>query len=89
MKINAEESFFDRNKLEYLGLRITRQDIMPLPDKVESFKNIAVSTTKKQLRSFIVLINYYGDMWQHRSKIFTPLSSITSKQAKWNWSQKA
>ena len=33
--------------LEYLGFRITRQDIMPLPDKVESIKNIAVPTTKQ------------------------------------------
>ena len=29
----AEKSYFARNELEYLGLRITRQGIMPLPDK--------------------------------------------------------
>ena len=27
-------------------------------------------------------------MWQHRSGILTPLSSMTSKQAKWNWDDK-
>ena len=26
-------------------------------------------------------------MWQHRSKILTPLSSMTSTQTKWNWSK--
>ena len=26
-------------------------------------------------------------MWQHRSKTLTPLSSMTSKQSKWNWSK--
>ena len=26
-------------------------------------------------------------MWQYRSKILTPLSSTTSKQAKWNWNK--
>ena len=26
-------------------------------------------------------------MWQHRSEISTPLSSMTSKQSKWNWSK--
>ena len=26
-------------------------------------------------------------MWQHRFEILTPLSSMTCKQAKWNWSQ--
>ena len=60
---------------------------MPLPGKVEAINNIAVPTTKKQLRSFIELINYYRDMWKHRFGILTPLSCMTSKQAKWNWSK--
>ena len=81
-KVNAEKSFFARSSLEYLGFKITREGIMPLPDKVQAIKNIAPPTTKKQLRSFIGLINYYRDMWKHRSDILTPLSAMTSKQAK-------
>ena len=46
---------------------------MPLPDKVQAIKHIAVPTNKKQLRSFIGVINYYRDMWKHRSDILTPL----------------
>ena len=38
---------------------------MPLPDKVEAIKNIAVSTTKKQWRSFIGLLNNYRDIFKH------------------------
>ena len=68
-EVNAEKSFFTRNELEYLGFRITRQCVIPLPDKVEAIKNIAVPTSKKHLRSFIVLIDYYRDMWQRRSII--------------------
>ena len=30
-KINAEKSFLARDSLEYLGFKITRQGIMPLP----------------------------------------------------------
>ena len=52
-KINAEKSFFARDNLEHLGLKITRQGIMPLPDKVKVINDIAVTTNKKQLRSFI------------------------------------
>ena len=59
---------------------------MPLPDKVEAIKNIAVPTTKKQWLSFIGLTDYYSNLWQHRSGILTPLYSMTSKQAKWNLS---
>ena len=73
-----KRSFFARNELEYLGFKITRQGIIPLPDKVEAIKNTAVPKTKKQLRSVIGLINYYRDMWKQRSSILTPLSSMTS-----------
>ena len=48
---------------------------MPSADKVETIKNLAVPSTVKQLRSFIGLINYYGDIWQYRSKILNPLSA--------------
>ena len=34
-KIYTEKSFFARDNLEYLGFKITRQGIMPLPDKVQ------------------------------------------------------
>ena len=57
-KVNAEKSLFARNELDYLGFQITRQEIMPLLDKVEAITHIFVPTTKKQLRSFIGLINY-------------------------------
>ena len=53
IKINAQKSFFARDNLEYLGFKKTRQGIMPLPDKVQAIKHIAVPTNTKQLRSSI------------------------------------
>ena len=58
-KINAEKSFFIRDNLECLGLKITREGIMPLQYKVKAIKDVAVPTNKRQLRSFIGVINYY------------------------------
>ena len=61
---------------------------MLLPDKVQAIKSLAVPKTNTQLRSFIGLINYYRDMWKSRSDILTPLSSMTSRQDKWDWNIK-
>ena len=63
LKVNIRKSFFGRNATEYLGFWITRHGISPLPKKVEAILNIAPPTTKKELRCFIGLINYYRDMW--------------------------
>ena len=57
---------------------MTREGIMPLSDKIEAIKNIFVPTTN------LGLIVYYSNMWKHRSDISMLLSTMTSKQAKWN-----
>ena len=62
---------------------------MPLPDKVEAIKSITVPTTIKQLLNFIGLINYYRDMWKQRSLVLTPLTPLTSKHSKFNWSKES
>ena len=48
-KVNTKNSFFTRNELEHLGFKITRKGIMPLPDKVQAIKDIAVPTNVYKL----------------------------------------
>ena len=71
--MNAEKSFFVEKWTRLSRFIITREDIMPLPDKVEAIKNKTVPITKKQSQNFIGLIIYYRDM--------CTISSMTSKQA--------
>ena len=63
LKVNAVKSFFGKNAIKYLGYWITRKGIQPLPKKVEALKNVLPPTTKRELRCFIGLINYYCNMW--------------------------
>lgn len=85
LKVNATKSFFCRGELEYLGYWVTRDGIMPMPKKVRGITEIAPPTNKKELRSFIGLVNYYRDMWIRRSDVLTPLTALTSKTADWRW----
>ena len=85
LKINASKSFFCQEQLEYLGYWITRDGIQPLNKKVEAINNLATPTTRRQLRKFIGMVNYYRDMWLHRSHVLTPLTASTSVTTKWQW----
>ena len=58
-KMNVEKLFFARDNLEYVGFKITRQGMMPLLDKVQAAKYVAVTSNKNQLRSFKGVINSY------------------------------
>ena len=56
-----------------------------MPKKVEAILNLAPPTNKKELRSFLGVVNYYRDMWIRRSDILAPLSKLLSKDVKWQW----
>ena len=51
--MNPEEFCFDRNELEYLGFKITREGIMPLPDKLETLKEFRYILLSQQIKVYI------------------------------------
>jgi transposase InsO family protein len=85
LKINAVKSFFGRTSLEYLGYNISREGIRPSQSKVQAILQIERPKTRKQLRRFIGMVNYYRDMWPQRSHFLAPLSTLTSVKVKWKW----
>ncbi|MGH7955113.1 MAG: RNase H-like domain-containing protein, partial [Gloeomargaritales cyanobacterium] len=89
LRVNVSKSNFCQTEIECLGFWITQQGIQPLPNKVEAIKKIARPKNRKELRRFIGLVNYYRDMWRHRSDLLAPLSTMTSKNVRWKWTQDA
>jgi len=87
LKVNIKKSFFAQEELEYLGYWINREGIQPVANKVHAITNIAAPKTKKELRRFIGLVNYYRDMWIRRSHVLAPLASLTPKTTKWVWGE--
>ena len=85
LKVNATKSHFCCDELEYLGYLINRKGVRPTIKKVEAIMKIDTPKTRKQLRSFIGMVNYYRDMWPQRSHLLAPLSSLTSAKIKWDW----
>ena len=85
LKVNASKSCFGAHKFDYLGYHVTCDGVMPIPKKVEAIQSLAVPKTRKQLRQFIGMINFYRDMWQRRSDFLAPLTALTSKNIKYNW----
>ena len=85
LKVNASKSCFDANKFDYLGYHCTRDGVMPIPKKVEAIQSLEVPKTRKQLRQYIGMINFYRDMWQKRSEILALLTVLTSKNVIYDW----
>ena len=86
--VNLRKSFFMQQELEYLGYLLTPAGIRPQPKKVEAISRILPPKTKRQLRRFLGMVNYYRDMWQRRSHVLAPLTALSSQKAKWEWTDK-
>jgi Reverse transcriptase (RNA-dependent DNA polymerase) len=85
MRVNASKSKFFAEQIEYLGYWITRKGIQPVYNKVEAILKIKAPKTRKELRRFIGIVNYYRDMWFRRSELLAPLTSLTSNNVKFEW----
>ena len=85
LKVKASKSYFGAHKFDYLGYHVTRDVVMPIPNKVKAIQALAVPKTSKQLRQFIIMINFYHDMWEKSSELLAPLTALTSKNVKYDW----
>jgi len=63
LKINASKCSFCQAELEYLGYWITRNGIRPVTKKVEAIHRIQAPTKRRELRSFVGMVNSYRDIW--------------------------
>jgi hypothetical protein len=69
MRVNISKSKFFAEQIEYLGYWISRQGIQPIRNKVEAILNIKGPKTRKELRQFIVIVNFYRNIWFRRSEL--------------------
>ena len=52
------------HKFDYLGNHVTRDSVMTIPNKFKAIQALTAPKTRKQLRQFIGMINFYRDMWK-------------------------
>ena len=72
--------------IQYLGHIISREGIMPLPDRLQAILKAPLPKCAQELRSFLGFINYYRRFVPNLSSILAPLNDLLRVGAKWQWS---
>jgi len=86
-RANVRKCYFAETEIEYLGYYLTRKGIQPQPKKVEAILRLQPPKTKRQLRHFLGMVNFYRDMWKRRSHLLAPLTGLVGSTAKFIWGE--
>ncbi|XP_075492370.1 uncharacterized protein LOC142530420 [Primulina tabacum] len=73
------------NKVAFLGHIVSKEGISVDPSKIESIKKWSIPKTVLEVRSFLGLAGYYRRFIADFSKIALPLTSLTRKSIKFEW----
>ncbi len=76
--IYPQKCVFGASSIEFLGHRVDCHGIHPLPDKVQSILDFPQPTSRRQLRTFLGLINFYHRFLSSCAKILDPLNALLS-----------
>ena len=71
--------------MTFLGHVVSKDDIQVAPKKIEAIKVWPRPTTVTEVRSFLGLAGYYRRFVKDFSKIAAPLTRLTQKNVKFNW----
>ena len=85
LKLKLQKCSFFKKHIQYLGHLISDEGIQPLPEKLESIRNMPTPTSAKQVKQFLGLVGYYRKFVPCFADIARPLTKLTKKNEPYNW----
>ena len=76
---------FETQKMEYLGLIISKGQIKMDPGKVKGVTDWPVPKSHKELQGFLEFLNFYHWFIENFSKAAHPLNALTSEKLPFEW----
>ena len=87
LHLKKEKCTFIAEEVVFLGHRVNKEGITPVPDKVEALVQEKAPENVTQLKAYLGLLAYYGRFLKGLSQTLHPLYRLLKKATKWHWGQ--
>ena len=85
LALNPKKCNFAKTTINFLGHVITPEGIKPNDDKIIAVQQHPTPRSKKELQSFLGLVNYYRKYIPHAASILEPLNTLLRKDVPFQW----
>ena len=79
LKLNFDKVRVQKQQVPYVGHIISTEGLKPDPKKVRAMKEMLPQTTKKDVRQFLVSIQYLAKFLPMLGEVETPLRELTKR----------
>jgi len=87
--LKTNHLFVFKEKISFLGHMVSAQGIDPQEEKIKSIQDWPVPKCVRDVRAFFGLASYYRKFVKNFAGIAEPLSALTKKGVRFNWSPEA
>jgi hypothetical protein len=84
---NPKKCDFMKEEISFLGHRVSANGLKVDPEKVRAVADWKVPKDVHGVRSFLGLANYFRRFLQGYSKMVVPLTNLTRKDKRWEWTK--
>jgi len=89
LKVKPSKCALFRTPIHFLGHQVSIRGIEPTADKIETIQNWPTSKCLRDVRAFYGLASYYRKFVRNFAVTAQPLSRLSRKQARFEWSSEA
>lgn len=86
-RIKFVKCTFATHEIKYLGHVILSDTVKPLNDNLISIRNFPTPTSRKNIRKFLGMVNFYHKYIKDSAKVLEPFHNILRKDVNFVWSK--
>lgn len=85
LKLKPSKCAFFKNEMEFLGHKVSREGILPLPDKVTAVRKMSPPKSLRDIQVFLGMVGYYRQFIPHFAELAEPLVYLLHKDVPFSW----